>query len=957
MKFTDGKILVPLILTVALIGSIMTNFTAAQTIPTIDQFTSTTSPSTAITQRTFGKAIRITGLTNGQNLCLDANGLVTTTGCTGGGGSGTVNAGTTGQLPYYAANGTTLTATSTVFVDTSSAVGIGSSTNITSGSRITITGKGSAANHILSLKNSLGIERAYFQDNGTLGFNNTLGIIIQNPVGDLTFTSGNSLSFSDAAGDSMQFGGGNLFVNTGNYNVSNSVYSDGLLNISDSGLVTLGDYNGDINGTNCYIDDSSQVISCSANSNINFQTPVVGIGTSTPTAKLAVTGSGTGTGRAFTIANSSNAEKFTVLDNGSVGIGTTSPDSALSQSSNTTGTNFHIVNSGVTNAQTLAIDFNGGNVGATTEDTAIVRVNSQSGLRPLLSMNTLNKNRFQVSAKGVTIVNNSDQAAPTVPNSFLPSLLVHTDQVSGSRPLFFGYDNTAGTGYAAYMTVGSCGSFFQLCLDMGSSTTQYSALTSFGNNLAIGGVSGATGFNAADGNAVNVFFGNTGNTLIPNGRTGVGTTTPFGTLSVTGTSTTPSLVIASSSNATQLIVTSSGNVGIGTAAPVNKLTVFGDAGPVSGFTEGQLVIYGVTNPLKRLEIGVDTSSGVMASYLQSVEVAGATRPLNLQPQGGSVAVGALPPSFAAAVFTVAATSDYTNPLTWANVVVNAGNTSKFGGTGYDTALTYASASGALFMQGFFAGSTANIPIVLAPSDGDVYIGKDGAAQKLLLPSSILGIGTKTPGARLEIVGTTTAPTAVLFNVASSSASSYLNVQSTGNVGIGTSSPTQATLEVNGSAFINTLSAAPASSRYLCADSAGGSLITVGGSGPGTDCDSSTRATKNHIGDLNINSLSIIDALKPSKFIYNEDISNTERWGFIADDAAVVDPHLVSWVDGEFKNMDKTAIMAVMWDGIRELNDRGSAAKRSAENNWYWIAIGLLGAGFVYQQIQIRNLKK
>lgn len=44
--------------------------------------------------------------------------------CLSSGGSGTVGSGTTGQMPYYAANGTTLTATSTVFLSTGSNVGI-----------------------------------------------------------------------------------------------------------------------------------------------------------------------------------------------------------------------------------------------------------------------------------------------------------------------------------------------------------------------------------------------------------------------------------------------------------------------------------------------------------------------------------------------------------------------------------------------------------------------------------------------------------------------------------------------------------------------------------------------------------------------------------------------------------------------------------------------------------------
>lgn len=61
---------------------------AQSSIPVLDQFTSTTSPSAAITQRTFGKAIKITGLTTGDCLTLDSNSLLTTTSCGTGGGGG-----------------------------------------------------------------------------------------------------------------------------------------------------------------------------------------------------------------------------------------------------------------------------------------------------------------------------------------------------------------------------------------------------------------------------------------------------------------------------------------------------------------------------------------------------------------------------------------------------------------------------------------------------------------------------------------------------------------------------------------------------------------------------------------------------------------------------------------------------------------------------------------------------
>jgi hypothetical protein len=46
----------------------------------------------------------------------------------------------------------------------------------------------------------------------------------------------------------------------------------------------------------------------------------LGIATATPSARLAVTGAGTGTGVAFRVANSSNVSKFSVLDNGNTSV-------------------------------------------------------------------------------------------------------------------------------------------------------------------------------------------------------------------------------------------------------------------------------------------------------------------------------------------------------------------------------------------------------------------------------------------------------------------------------------------------------------------------------------------------------------------------------------------------------------------------------------------------------------
>ncbi len=67
---------------------------------------------------TFGSGLNI------RTGCFAINGVCVS----GGSGSGTVGSGTTGQYPYYAADGTTLTATSTIFLATTGFIGIGTTT-------------------------------------------------------------------------------------------------------------------------------------------------------------------------------------------------------------------------------------------------------------------------------------------------------------------------------------------------------------------------------------------------------------------------------------------------------------------------------------------------------------------------------------------------------------------------------------------------------------------------------------------------------------------------------------------------------------------------------------------------------------------------------------------------------------------------------------------------------------
>lgn len=78
------------------------------TLTQLQQFVSTTSPSAAITQATYGKAIKITGLATGNCLSLDANSFVTTAACAG--GSSTFS---TTSANYWASVGLSFSTTST----------------------------------------------------------------------------------------------------------------------------------------------------------------------------------------------------------------------------------------------------------------------------------------------------------------------------------------------------------------------------------------------------------------------------------------------------------------------------------------------------------------------------------------------------------------------------------------------------------------------------------------------------------------------------------------------------------------------------------------------------------------------------------------------------------------------------------------------------------------------------
>ena len=121
--------------------------------------------------------------------------------------------------------------------------------------------------------------------------------------------------------------------------------------------------------------------------------------------------------------------------------------------------------------------------------------NSSVGIGTNAPLGQLNIQSTSYMSEQVIINDGTGSAPPSIPNGYLPSLLVQTGETNASRPLFFGYPS--GSSWASFLTAGACTSFNVMCLDMGSGSSVYTALESNGSTLNVGG-NGDNSFAAVD---------------------------------------------------------------------------------------------------------------------------------------------------------------------------------------------------------------------------------------------------------------------------------------------------------------------------------------------------------------------------------------------------------------------------------------------------------------------------
>ncbi|MCB9813853.1 tail fiber domain-containing protein [Candidatus Nomurabacteria bacterium] len=390
----------------------------------------------------------------------------------------------------------------------------------------------------------------------------------------------------------------------------------------------------------------------------------VGIGTTSPLAKLSVTGSGTGTGRAFSITDSANAEKFTVLDNGNLGIGTSVPEGKLTvngSTSDTPGSNSLLTLYAGTGKWVQRIDSSGnlnfdsnngasmyswvtinrvGNVGiGTTSPLAKLSVKgSGTGTGRAFSItDSTNVEKFTVLDNGNVGIGTS---IPTVPleviaKSLNKGLRITRDstnnstlefaEIGGIQARIYGI-GASSAGQMAFLTgsgggseamritdtgnVGIGTSSPKTALQVGVSTDNYgvSAFTKLytsGGGIRVGSASGSDyGYRivrdpgsifAPELNGDLVFIGDQANSfgnyaflnqsgsvllrILGGGNVGIGTTSPLAKLSVKGSGTGAgrAFSITDSANVEKFTVLDNGNVGIGASVPGAKLDIIDES--------------------------------------------------------------------------------------------------------------------------------------------------------------------------------------------------------------------------------------------------------------------------------------------------------------------------------------------------------------------------------------------
>jgi len=484
----------------------------------------------------------------------------------------------------------------------------------------------------------------------------------------------------------------------------------------------------------------------------------VGIGTTTPWGNLSITGLGTGTGYTFVAADSSNAPKFVIQDNGNVGIGTTSPATKLEIDTTAGGGigNFPVVrynNSstywdagvGATGSGTLAGKFyfspNGGSGSMVIDTSGNVGIGTTSP-QTLLGMQGgigVNSSQLYLAASGRVGIGTANPNAGTL-------TIVGPSDNTGIRGLWANRANSGRDKEIAYFDGGSAG----LVVYGGASAgAAMNISTNYGSS--------EVGLNLGTYSIPNILsLATTGVTSFTAGNVGIGTTSPATTFSIAGSS-----YLTGGLGVGQLNTTS-GTLALASIVGSNGGYRLYNSGTLAGALRLSNSGYGVldlNDTSGSTQIELHTNG---ASYLN----------------GGNVGIGTTSPASKLDVYGNVSTGQYLD-------------------------VGHSNGTNGLIRLWNTSGNTANIYNdsnlkIIAPTGGyTVYQGDyhlfqntAGSTEYMRITNTgNVGIGTTSPVSKLSVVGESAFAGGGVFGLGyagTAAPSNGLLVQ--GNVGIGTTGP-------------------------------------------------------------------------------------------------------------------------------------------------------------------------
>ncbi|MDO8493594.1 MAG: FG-GAP-like repeat-containing protein [bacterium] len=618
-------------------------------------------------------------LTNG---CFSINNT-----CVGGSGSGsgTVNSGTAGQLPFYDSAGTTLTATSSIFLATNSNIGIGTTSPVYSLDVATTTRTSNFIAQNITLSQSFGSIMTAVVGSST-GYTNFTGGIGTGGADSINNAFNNALRITNTGNlvniGSVQ-GGETLLTSAGTFATKvDYTAGTGLLGVA------LADFNGDGKTDMVTANNSANTMSIFINLGNNLFAAKVDY-TTAANPQFAATGDFNGDGKVDIVVTSSTATLLSVFLNNGNGTfaakveytaGTTPEGVAVGDLNGDGKADIVVANNGSNNVSVLMNLGNGtfaGKVNYTTgtaplgvaladfngdgradmvsanlsSDSVSVFINLGNGTFAAKADATTNTAPFLVATgdlngdgiADIATANRDSTSVSVLINNGNGTFATKVDLTTATSPKGIAIGDLNGDGRADLVAANSGSASASVFINQGGGifAAKVDYTTGAGSvQVAIGDLNGDGKLDIATANTsdatVSVLLNQPKALLYANvssGNVAIGTSTPtttpqslFAKLTVWA-STSPNgyaMNVVDSASTTLFTITNAGNVGIGTTSPGFKFSVVGE-GSFDNYVRASY--FTATNTLATSTfaglVGIGTTSPVY-----SLDVATTTRTSN-----------------------------------------------------------------------------------------------------------------------------------------------------------------------------------------------------------------------------------------------------------------------------------------------------------------------------------------